>query len=503
MATASTISLSANVPAIIRVAVLDQEASDKASALLNHNHSAHDILFDEIGRHNHIVHHTLAAFVLGADADTLQKQYEQNASYQRPPRPADENIIRSLRERDPTTFLTHMAKPENYSTFLAFFTRRFASASIPEVLNKYVFSDDNELAKTIFSRLFAGYYHPFIHLGYGVEFNQPAIVAEALAQACVHSTYMDAFFELAAAEAAKPLVEPDTMVNLLSKIRTDAKVSTAAHWDDTQKVRDGVLARAKDEMIAYVAQWRVSPPYSTQRLDEAAAEVINAAAYFTGAAQRPPRVVKMDFFYMHAVTSSVFLSVFLAQDWITSHMKAKLVEYKGRLDLALYASRRSPKLLLGEITNYPPTPTPPNNDSTKSLPLREWNDMFTAASQFMDDGHTAKFIRALANGERACAPFENSTPPSLNDMTNNESNNAYTFSGDKINYGHLNGQANGDRENPQDDDDARWKMKGDMWRRLAMMVLDSVQPEKGERWARSVGFDEAWKDYPFRNLEGL
>lgn len=34
---------------------------------------------------------------------------------------------------------------------------------------------------------FTGFLHPIIHLGFGVEFQQPAIIAEALAQAAVHT----------------------------------------------------------------------------------------------------------------------------------------------------------------------------------------------------------------------------------------------------------------------------------------------------------------------------
>ncbi|KIY02153.1 uncharacterized protein Z520_02291 [Fonsecaea multimorphosa CBS 102226] len=475
MATASKIHLSTDVPAIVRVKALDRDATDTTNKLLNHNHTTHDIIFDDVGRHNHIVHHTLASFALGADAAILQKQYDQNARYQRAPPPADENIINAL-DDDPKTFLDSMAKPENYSSFLTYFTNKLSSGSIPDVLNEYVFSD-TELARTIFNRFFAGYYHPLIHLGYGVEFQQPAIVAEALAQACVHSTYLDAFFDLTAS-AAEKTTTPDTMVNLLRKIREDTKVSTAVHWTDGQKVRDGVLARARDEMVSYAAQWKLSPPYTQQGVEEAAAEVINAAAYFTGAAQNPPRVVKMDFFYMHAVNSSIFLSAFLAQDWISLPMKAKLVEWKGRLDLALYASRRCPKLLLEEIANYPPT----------GGSVLGWDEMYRTASRFMDDGHTAKFIRALANGERVCKPFENGSV--IHTLSSPETNG-------QVNGHHTNGDASrGDGENEHDDD--RWKIKGDMWLRLAMMVLDSVQPENGERWARSVGFEEAWEDFVLR-----
>lgn len=44
------------------------------------------------------------------------------------------------------------------------------------------------------------------------------------------------------------------MVNILDNIRADMKLSTAARWDDRNLIRDGVLARAKDEMINYASQ---------------------------------------------------------------------------------------------------------------------------------------------------------------------------------------------------------------------------------------------------------
>lgn len=35
-----------------------------------------------------------------------------------------------------------------------------------------------------------GLLHPIIHLGFGIEFNQPALVAEGLAQACLHANWL-------------------------------------------------------------------------------------------------------------------------------------------------------------------------------------------------------------------------------------------------------------------------------------------------------------------------
>ena len=105
------------------------------------------------------------------------------------------------------------------------------------------------------------------------------------------------------------------------------------------------------------------------------------------------------FYYMHALNSSIFLYTFFKQSWISSANKMKLFNWKGRLDLCLYASRRSPPLLLEEITNY----TPKHEQS-------DWEAVIARARAFDDDGHTCKMIRALAHGESICDWYEEGNP---------------------------------------------------------------------------------------------
>lgn len=63
------------------------------------------------------------------------------------------------------------------------------------------------------------------------------------------------------------------MVELLDMIRADKKLSTAAQWEDGNKVRDGIMIRAPEEMINYGSQWKVVPGV----LKEKTAEMTNAA----------------------------------------------------------------------------------------------------------------------------------------------------------------------------------------------------------------------------------
>ena len=121
--------------------------------------------------------------------------------------------------------------------------------------------------------------------------------------------------------------------------------------------------------------------------------------YFTGGAQHPPKQIKFDFYYMHCVNCTIFFSAFLNQPWISTANKVRLLEWKGRLDLCMYASRRSPKPLLDVITNYQPKEkTPKEGDA--------WNALFDRVKQHPDDGHAAKLLRALAHGQQVSKPYE-------------------------------------------------------------------------------------------------
>ena len=127
-----------------------------------------------------------------------------------------------------------------------------------------------------------GFLHPLIHLGFALEFKQPAIVAEALAQAALHKDYLAPFFLGAEKQARETTRDPGshqkkTLYDLLDDIRANAKLATAAHWDDDNKIRDGVLVRAPQEMIDIASQWTVSPDDLALRN----AEMVNAVSKTT------------------------------------------------------------------------------------------------------------------------------------------------------------------------------------------------------------------------------
>jgi hypothetical protein len=107
----------------------------------------------------------------------------------------------------------------------------------------------------------------------------------------------------------------------------------------------------------------------------------------------------------------------------------------------MYASPRPPKLLLDEITHY------------KSQKYSSWEDIFKRVKAYPDDGHACKLVRALANGERVCKKYE---------------------------------------------DKDGFVIKGDMWRKLGNMAIDSVEAGSPDYVRSGV-----WSSVPLRDQSSL
>jgi hypothetical protein len=148
-------------------------------------------------------------------------------------------------------------------------------------------------------RLFAGVLHPLIQLMYGVEWAQEAVVAEALAQTAVHAGYLGEFLlgaERVARERGGPQQERVGVMELLEEVRRNEKIVRAARDGFANKIRMGVLAGAKDEMMALAARVTVRP----EEVEERTAEMFNAALFVAAAAAlaKEGKQPKFDFVLM-------------------------------------------------------------------------------------------------------------------------------------------------------------------------------------------------------------
>ncbi|KAK4138648.1 hypothetical protein BT67DRAFT_413207 [Trichocladium antarcticum] len=434
------------------------EAAEKVSELLQEDLEKHHVFFNQDGFHNHIPHHLLALYGTGASPSSLVKAYTTNASYQRPalaPRTAAPPATATFASLTP-----HLGNEAYYPDFLRFFQSEIAAAaskpsstttsrstssssSYQAVLHKYLLAGD-AAAEPLLVRLFAGFLHPLIQLMYGMEWAQAAVVAEALAQAAVHSGDIGGFLNGAEDKAAvaKGGRGMAGIMRLVEEVKADGTVAGAARPGDGNKIRDGVMKRASGEMIALAAGVGVG----VEEVEERTAEMFETCVLMAAAAAlvQPTKQPKFDFFLMHHVTSAPFFVTLNAQDWVSPETKARLLEWKIRMDLLQYAARGVPELSLEKLAAYQPR-RPELGGSLEAIVAR--------LHDFPDDGHAIKLGRAAVICRNVCKKYE--------------------------------------------DQGRDWvKIKGDdMWAKVCHLIVDSVEAP-GARWVRSCGFEEAWEDIP-------
>ncbi|RAO71615.1 uncharacterized protein BHQ10_007627 [Talaromyces amestolkiae] len=413
-----------------------EDSAKRASELLQRDMKEHHIFFNEKRFHNHIVHHLLTLFSLGASPEEIQDAYDRGHSYQRAPYPVDDKVVHAIIEK--STFKDYLGKEEHYSNFLAFFQQEISTKGVEETLREHVFAED-EHADELLGRLFSGLIHPIIHLGFGIEFNQPAIIAEGLAEAAVHEGWIRPFLQSTEDAAGGVGSKPGkTITELLHELGKDEEILSSVRYSDSSQLRDGILKRAPEKMKHYAKQYTVS----AETLNEQLIEMVNALVYCAAASQHPPNVVKYDFILIHAVNCSIFFSAILDRPWISTRAKVRLLEWKGRMDLLIYASRHCPPLNLTEITKYPIT--------------KSWDEIIYAGNTHQgDDGHVVKLIRAIAHGEEITMPLE--------------------------------------KQGKSKD----LKIHGDAWLKAANMAIDSTVTSS-HRWIFGSGFEEPWVDIPRR-----
>ncbi|KAK1833346.1 HypA protein [Podospora conica] len=437
-----------------------EEAAKTISDLLQEDLETHHVFFNNSGFHNHIPHHLLTLFSTGAPPSALSAAYTSNKSYQRPalplhpppsPSASESSVVVALQTSYPTASPSYLGKEQYYPDFLRFFQLEIANSpgGWPDVLKTYLFSGSSD-ADALLVRLFAGFLHPLIQLLYGVEFRQPAVVAEALAWAAVHSDGGGLREFLVGAERAATTTGEgggESMGELYAAVRGCDKVRGAPRWEDGNKVRDGVLGRAMGEMVALAGRVRVDGGEVDARTAEMFDGAVGVAAVGALEGGRWGRGPRFDFFLIHHVNAAPIFLTLNKQEWIPTAAKVRLLEWKMRMDLLQYAARGCPDLDVERIRRYQPKCVEAGN-GVKPI------DIISRLHTFADDGHAIKLGRAALICQQVCRAYQG-TPVA-----------------------------------------DRFMIKGDdLWERLLGLIVDSVEAP-GENWVRSAGMEEAWKDIP-------
>ncbi|KAI8633674.1 hypothetical protein F5Y19DRAFT_461999 [Xylariaceae sp. FL1651] len=448
-------------PGLVHADGLTAESAKTTTELLKENNEKYHIFFtieDHMGvyLHNHIAHHDLTLWALGAKPHVLRSQHDRNTLYMRDAMIVVEPLVQDL--EDDTIFKKCLGREENFRNFEKYFIGQIKKRGYQAVLQKYLVGG-GDIADDMHIRIYMGYVHGLIHIGLALEFRQPLLLAEGLAQAAVHHDmwYVE-YLRGAEALASEAKESPLPLADIIDMEREDEKIRTASSLEfhtqvrkhsgrwamDKELARDGILPNAKAEILRLAARWRVDP----DDVEQATAELINTAVYIVAGAQLPPYECAFDFYLLHCLTASIGHASFLRESSMTKGQKARLLEYTGRICMLTYAGMGCPQLRLDYLCSH-----------RSKLPKQGWTEVFDRACYHEDDGHMSKMIRSTMLAEELSSP-----------------------------YNHL-------RE---------FRVKKDMFLTAGIAMIDSGSKQpmtwtKHWDFVRGAGYPEAWTRFPKRD----
>ncbi|KAL4893208.1 hypothetical protein BDV59DRAFT_33405 [Aspergillus ambiguus] len=444
---------------IFQVRPLTRESAAKTAELLKRNHERFHIFIHNAGVHNHILHHLLCIYALGATPAQLEKAFELGMVSQKPSNPPNVEKVHDF--SNPAKFKALMGKGKYYSEYYAFFEDEVRRKGVAKTIEEYIFKGD-ERGEEMFRRFWGAYLHSPIHLGYAIEFDQPLVAVDALALTAVHASKHGDILAMVEKHARASPSEPGrALIDILGDICSNQTIRKALDYEHIDKLREGILPHAKDDFLRLVSQFRVHP----DELEVKTAELLNTFTYTTCLAQRPDKEIRIDFFLMHTVTASSFAPVLAKTSWMSRQNKARVLEWLGRGALTVYIEAGAPSPRPEELFSY--TPLRPSG----------WNEIFHRACDYEDDGHLAKLIRGIRTSSLISRPYVGSREFPLKREE------------DFLTLAHM---VIDSSEKFQDEATLRQEVEMVNEKSLLSKILPYGIQQVVARWPRGVGFDEAW-----------
>lgn len=184
----------------------------------------------------------MALYGTGASPSLLEKAYDLRDPLQRPVEPRHDAVVRDLLASWDNA-IHYLGNEEHYPDFLAYFQKRIDAQGYESVVQEHLLKGDAH-ADDRLTRLHAGVVHPLIQLMYGLEWKQPAIVAEALAQTRVH--HIEGLDELLLVSERRAYASTQ-----ISKMPSLVSIYESLHADPTSRPRLGSKTRIKFRMASF------------------------------------------------------------------------------------------------------------------------------------------------------------------------------------------------------------------------------------------------------------
>ncbi|KAJ7282472.1 hypothetical protein C8J57DRAFT_1295466 [Mycena rebaudengoi] len=320
-------------------------SAEELQKLLHRDYLKHHCFFNDLGFHNHLPHHLVAAYDMGAPPELLRAIYEDEVKVLRPLNRTGEDIRKAIGLRD--------WESTTYASYLTFFSDRITQDGVPQTFHKYVMAPEaNGNEALMFARFLAGALHPLLQVGFGAEFGQDYMVAAGLAMAAVTSPTQTRVVLDASGlpELSNSQVEGATLLSLLREVYDSSQLTPILPYDP-----DALRKNAYGK-----------PPF------------------LLAATGKPNRAPRFDFFLMHVLTSSLCIPSLL-KIIPGPVQKAQLLQGYARASALIVLLRGRPRIDIPLLMSYsqhqlPPTTAPAPRDTVGDPRVAEQVNAWLALS---------------------------------------------------------------------------------------------------------------------------
>lgn len=265
----------------------------------------------------------------------IKISYQEHLPTQRPAPPRTVKITQS-------NWKEFIEKPELWTDYVDFFSNEVQQLGIDEAVNKYFFLPE------MFGRFFSGINHGIIHLGFGVAFKEPLIVAEGLSLAALAS---DLEF---VRKIPPPSSSTTSLLNIIEQVRNDKRLEGILKPRNIS--RKHVLRESTPLIHEYISKWDINEG----NVAEKEKELVEMIALLYAAPVRPGKRPIFDFYVMHSVTGSVFVHELLKH--FSSERGAQVLKAHLGITLYYYIATACPQLHIDYLKSYktqlPSSPNP-------------------------------------------------------------------------------------------------------------------------------------------------
>ncbi|KAF7317363.1 hypothetical protein HMN09_00472600 [Mycena chlorophos] len=350
-------------------------ASSTLLELLQRDVEQHHCFFNDFGFHNHLPHHLVAAYDMGATPALLRAIWDDEVTILRP-------IGRCGTDVEVGNWTERLGEHGAYGSYLAFFESQVVEHGPEKTILDYIMAPKaNGNEAKMFARFLSGgrvsfcssspayptnSVHPLLQIGFGLEFGQNNMIAAGLAMTAVTSSRQPAFVLDSASGLPEPTAAPIqgmTLLQLLQEVYDSEVLHPVMPYDPNATITQRFEAFAADparaeEIKRIYSKWWLSPDATQEEINHKMKECLLQSTLLLVSSGKPERTPRLDFFLMHFVTSAICLPSIVR---MLPSVEAKNALLQGWVRAAaLYLVLRGrPRVDAGLVMGFPEVPTPP------------------------------------------------------------------------------------------------------------------------------------------------